>query len=306
MALLPVITIQHDFPEVIADIKNEVCLAEDIWISCYTLTSGATTRSVHGKVRVTADTDAKQSGRTLHDLPISLQGRDGVECEWAAHASYSQLAIIVTCDSLSIPPTLVSFPSQALSGVQPNGVECMDLAGDWVVTGGKNGKLRADRWRPRAEPSTPDIGHEHRIGKGHLSDLTSCQFFPSGKVILTTSIDMSARIFFLDEEINSEGQPTKQMMNARTLGPPHGRGLIGAGMLGKGKEIVTGCRDGKLRIWNVGSAKVEHEAEWPGAASDELLALVVGEKRVLDPMGESLPSAESQGRIIIAHGLHIA
>ncbi|KAA1101341.1 hypothetical protein PGT21_017208 [Puccinia graminis f. sp. tritici] len=317
---IPVITIQHDFPEVISDIKNEVCLAEDIWISCYRSSSSSsntteTRRSVHGKVRVSSNVldHPQQTQNNLNDL-ISLEGRDGVECRWADDASFSQLALIVTCEPLSIPPTTVSFPSQTLARIQPNGIECMDVAGEWLVTGGKNGQVRVDRW---ATQPADTLGHHDEllcwIGKGHVSDLTSCQFFPSGKVILTTSIDMSARIYSIDRvpsddhEEEDSRTPTRKrmtMLNPRTFGPPHGRGVIGAGIMGKGREIVTGCRDGKLRVWNVGESKVVAEAEMSSSSSAEVLALEVGEKRFLDRTGEVLtPEADHNRAFFLLLGL---
>jgi hypothetical protein len=55
-----------------------------------------------------------------------------------------QLALIVSCESLAIPPTVVSFPTHTINKLHANGIECMDVAGEWIVTGGKNGTLRLD------------------------------------------------------------------------------------------------------------------------------------------------------------------
>ncbi|PLW05853.1 hypothetical protein PCANC_28007 [Puccinia coronata f. sp. avenae] len=163
------------------------------------------TKSVHGKVRLTAESVDQGSRKIL----ISRKAWEGVECHWADHATYSQLALIVSCESLAIPPTVISFPTHTINKLHANGIECMDVAGEWIVTWGKNGTLRLDPWL-KSNPSETSLSH--RTGRGHLSDITSCQFFPSGEVILTTC-DLSA-----------------------------------AGIIGKGKEIVTACRDGKLRI----------------------------------------------------------
>ncbi|PLW51166.1 hypothetical protein PCASD_02443 [Puccinia coronata f. sp. avenae] len=93
---------------------------------------------VHGKVRLTAESDDQGSRK----IPISLKAWEGVECHWADHATYSQLALIVSCESLAIPPTVVSFPTHTINKLHANGIECMDVAGEWIVTGGKNGTLR--------------------------------------------------------------------------------------------------------------------------------------------------------------------
>ncbi|PLW58815.1 hypothetical protein PCANC_00211 [Puccinia coronata f. sp. avenae] len=91
------------------------------------------TKSVHGKVRLTAESVDQGSRKIL----ISRKAWEGVECHWADHATYSQLALIVSCESLAIPPTVISFPTHTINKLHANGIECMDVAGEWIVTWGR-------------------------------------------------------------------------------------------------------------------------------------------------------------------------
>ncbi|KAG0147575.1 hypothetical protein CROQUDRAFT_16487, partial [Cronartium quercuum f. sp. fusiforme G11] len=224
---LPKITIQHDFLSVIADIQTGICTAEDIWISCYRLYPKSETKptSVHGKVRVVLD---EETGK------IELEARLGVSCQWATtEAPYHLRGLLIGCSSLDISPTLVRLPSRTLPSLHRGGVECMDVAGEWMVTGASDGKLRLDRWRQSSE------GQEPRYGRGHVGDLTSLQFFPSGQVILSTATDLSARIFSVDVSPIISQPGLQLLLNPRTLAHPHTRAVSSAAIIGRGEEIVT-------------------------------------------------------------------
>ncbi|EPQ29308.1 uncharacterized protein PFL1_03063 [Pseudozyma flocculosa PF-1] len=79
--------------------------------------------------------------------------------------------------------------------------------------------------------------------KGHVGDVRSARFFPSGEVVLTTSSDLSTRIFSaLDGS------------NPRTL-TGHKRAVLCSGILGRGREILTGGGDGTVRLYDVGEGK---------------------------------------------------
>jgi proteasomal ATPase-associated factor 1 len=107
--------------------------------------------------------------------------------------------------------------------------------------------------------------------KGHVGDVLDVKFFPSGEVsiislstdsatqpilqacpaqrrithvqvVLSASSDLSIRIFGLDGS------------NPRTF-KGHTRAVTCTAILGVGKEVVSGSRDGTVRLWNVGQEK---------------------------------------------------
>ncbi|KAI8462078.1 hypothetical protein BY996DRAFT_4572722 [Phakopsora pachyrhizi] len=279
---LPSITIQHDLPEVVYDIENQVCLAEDVWISCYLpskTTAGVSEEakgSVHGKVRIKSSSleglDELQSGQPI------LEPRDGVDCDWR-NGDVGQFRrnkkLTVSCELLRIPKTRVSFPKRTLRLVQRRGIDCMDVRGRWIVTGGRGGSLRLDCWKGIDDDHSIDSiqcdtgvsSDDYLLGKGHLSDLTSCRFFPSGEVILTTSIDMSARLYsiYSDPSLTKDQDPSAEdrrtMFNPRTFSLPHSRSITTSAIIGEGREIVTACLDGRLRIWNVSESRVTEQID---------------------------------------------
>ena len=63
---IPIVTIQHDFETVIADVRDGTVVSEDFWISCYK--SGEI--SVHGKVKASMD-----NGQ------LEMNNREGVKLE---------------------------------------------------------------------------------------------------------------------------------------------------------------------------------------------------------------------------------
>lgn len=316
---MPYITIQADLAQVIEEIRDQICLTEQIWISCYrpsikpssSQLQPRSTSSLHAKLTLSHPQISSTSLPNEIDrdrLPdLSAFPSDQIDCQWAHHATYSQPSLIVSCPSLSIPPTLVRFPSKTRVRIQPDGgIDCMDLTSQWILTGARKGHLRIDPWSssPQLDSSTP----EYRLGRGHVSDLTSCQFFPSGEVILTTSIDMSARIFSIHPD---PAQPTPNhsgpvlLFNPRTLAAPHRRAVTSAVIIGQGKEILTACRDGKLRLWNVARSEVIGERTLSDVDSAvEVLAMKIGRKKYLDRLGDELsndhdPSNPEPGQFVL-------
>ncbi|PWN46313.1 WD40 repeat-like protein [Ceraceosorus guamensis] len=79
--------------------------------------------------------------------------------------------------------------------------------------------------------------------KGHVGDIRSAQFFPSGDVILSTSSDHTARIW-----------DAKDGTCVRVL-KGHSRAVLCAAPIGRGRQVVTGGGDGTLRIYDVGEDK---------------------------------------------------
>ena len=81
--------------------------------------------------------------------------------------------------------------------------------------------------------------------QGHVSDITSCRFFPSQQVILSASLDMTLRIWGLDGS------------NPMTL-KGHGGGVLDTGIISRGRNVVSCSRDGSLKLWEVSSGQVIH------------------------------------------------
>lgn len=116
------------------------------------------------------------------------------------------------------------------------------------------GQLPVDDTEPAVDESTLTIEEraQRRMAhkatatrttlKGHVGDVRSAHFFPSGKVVLTTSSDLTIRLYSLDG------------INARTF-KGHKRAVTCTRILARGKRFVSGSMDGTVRVWDVAAEK---------------------------------------------------
>ncbi|KAJ9476281.1 26S proteasome regulatory subunit RPN14 [Pseudozyma hubeiensis] len=79
--------------------------------------------------------------------------------------------------------------------------------------------------------------------KGHVGDVRFVKFFPSNRVVLSTSSDLTVRIW---DPFTGD--------NPRTL-QGHKRAVLTAGILGRGKNVLTAGADGSIRLWDVAAPK---------------------------------------------------
>lgn len=108
------------------------------------------------------------------------------------------------------------------------------------VSGSINGSLRIGT--VSLSTGQPSTTFEPR---GHLSDLTSAQFFPSGdKVILTTSLDSTARLWNAQSGSNPRtlSGHTRAVTSAALI-PPHGQ------------RVLTTSLDSTLRQWDLSTGE---------------------------------------------------
>lgn len=112
-----------------------------------------------------------------------------------------------------------------------------------VVSGSINGSLRITHISlSTGESSSSTSDHSAPLEpRGHVSDITSAQFFPSGnKVVLTTSLDATARLW------NAETGT-----NPRTL-KGHTRAVTSAALIPpQGQQVLTTSLDSTLRQWDL-------------------------------------------------------
>jgi len=122
-------------------------------------------------------------------------------------------------------------------GNQINCIACTP-SGSLFAAGGNGGRLVC------GEPTANGLQNEC---KGHVGDLTFLKFFPSNKVLLSTATDLTTRIW--DSYTGLCGQTLKG----------HTASVLGAGIVGVGKNVVTCGKDGKILLHHVGSSTVIRE-----------------------------------------------
>lgn len=220
LQILPYITVQHDLQEVIQDVADGTIGAEPFWVSVYR--EGST--SVHGKVLAKASMEKENQ--------VDLEAQGDIDFERQTSSSF-----LVGCSDLNVPKTTLKMPTQTHKSLISKGIDCMDVSlnGNLYVVGGHDGALRLGNVRTNAPE---DI----RLLKGHVGDILSCRFFPSSEVVISTSSDLSARIFSaLDGS------------NPRTL-KGHTAAVTDVAIIERGRNVLTTSNDGTLRLWQVASS----------------------------------------------------
>jgi len=81
--------------------------------------------------------------------------------------------------------------------------------------------------------------------KGHVADINSVRFFPSGTVLLSGGADMILKIWTLAQE---------GLCAAELKG--HTRGILSTGIIERGRNIVSTSRDGTAILWDVPSQSI--------------------------------------------------
>lgn len=116
------------------------------------------------------------------------------------------------------------------------------------LVGGEAPDPEAKRWeieaRLRLHVNTAKSKHGKKTAlKGHVGDIRFAQFFPSNRVVLSTSSDLTCRIW---DPFTGD--------NPRTL-EGHKRAVLSAGVIGRGRTLLTAGADGSVRLWDVAAPK---------------------------------------------------
>ncbi|WFD32190.1 hypothetical protein MSPP1_003233 [Malassezia sp. CBS 17886] len=260
--VVPWVSVQPTVAEVVREVRGRVVDAEKIWVSAYVVAPER--MSAHADVRVDAS-DAP----TTHAPRVTLSSPAGAALtisDWVracVHASahredeaHARFAIASAPSSpVSIPPTEVRIPQR--TGQVPGGHSdaaayafdlspamagterwCAGGAGGWLSTGTWQAAAAAAAHAAAPSPfgSTPREILSQRRGYG----VQAAQLIA---VILSTSLDMSARVF-----------SALDGTNPRTL-TGHTRAVLCSAILGRGRDVFTGSADGTVRRWDVGSGK---------------------------------------------------
>ncbi|KAK0227734.1 WD40 repeat-like protein [Armillaria fumosa] len=224
--ILPIVTIQPTFSEVIADVHSGVIPSEDIWISCYKKASP----SVHGKVSVVLDDidrDLVQFRTKEGDVRIESAGGD---------RKYK-----ISCSELGVSPTKILLPTYSYTTL-PHRITAFALSPNRAqfACGFLDGSAQLFRASPAL--STPTAFY-----RSHKSTLTSLQFFPSSRVLLSASADFSLQILPADSDaITSSPDPARNLR-------AHTRRITSTAIIGPGRSILSAALDGTLRLWDVPS-----------------------------------------------------
>ncbi|KAI0073664.1 WD40 repeat-like protein [Panus rudis PR-1116 ss-1] len=256
---VPISTVQPDFQSVISDVRVGAVPEDAFWVSFYK--SGEP--SVHGKVHLTLD----ENDRSL----VVFEGKDGVQFKDHGGRKYT-----VCCHSLNISETRIATPARQFSGSSSaqatsgfRKIHAFDIApdGSQFAVGYEDGSIVIKPTRNTLGPYT--------ISRPHLNTVTDLRFFPSSRVLLTAGIDLSLNILPADlPESSANAQPVK--VNSVRILKGHNRGVTATAIIARGRNVLSGARDGTVRLWDVSSGSSISTIATSGYAP--VNAMSIGEK----------------------------
>ncbi|KAJ3371104.1 Proteasomal ATPase-associated factor 1 [Allomyces arbusculus] len=234
---LPSITVQADWPAVVADVAN-TGKPESFWVSIYY--NSAIVESLHGSITVrrkytTNDLyfeGGEELDATLDKDHMMLRVSIKDTRKWPA------MAWTVVAPRVSTAAPAAGRNDEKLDFVRPppTAINAVDLSpsGELIAYGADRGLIRV---------LDAQDGSIRRELEGHVGDVLRVRFFPSGQVLLSTSNDLTARIWsVLDGSC------------PRVLKGHTGR-ITDSHMLLRGKRVITTSRDGSAKIWECASAE---------------------------------------------------
>ncbi|KAI8827259.1 WD40-repeat-containing domain protein [Fimicolochytrium jonesii] len=202
---------------------------QPFWLSLYNYDGKD---SVHAKI-----TPRAGGGLEVDVEGVQVEGR-GETSFWLLHPDGTR--------------TLFLAPVRQYEGLTPTTTLSISPTRSHLLLGSTDGRLQI--------VDAAD-GTLRRELKGHVGDVTSARFFPSGVVVLSGAMDMRVRIWGMDGACAAvlEG---------------HGGRITDTAIVERGRNILTSSQDGTIRLWDCGSARVLAKIA-PGAGGINQMSLGV-------------------------------
>ncbi|KIY73215.1 WD40 repeat-like protein [Cylindrobasidium torrendii FP15055 ss-10] len=252
--LLPITTVQPSFTSVLTDVEQGTIPYEDIWVSRYDPDPKRESYlSEHGKLRVSLD----DHDRNL----VKLTRREGsVKIERAPAQDHKHPPRYVL--SSRNETSKLYFPAQSYADAfyanqaSPHRITAFDIAPneEKFAMGFLDGSIalcsasNVPPPRDRLSEGEPTIKVDLKE-RPHKSTVTSLRFFPSSKVLLSTSADFSLHILSANTASEADGIP---LQPARTF-QAHTRAVTDACIVGVGRTVISASADTTVRVWDVPS-----------------------------------------------------
>ncbi|KAI7902093.1 WD40-repeat-containing domain protein [Cokeromyces recurvatus] len=213
--ILPFVSVQADWDQVVREVASNTIPSGSFWIACYLKGK----ESVQGSVEV---------NRTK-DYEITLEGKDDVVV-----TNLNSRAFKVECPKLGIKDITVYSSKQEFSLIKDKPVNCLDIS--------PNGQLFAASHESKASIGSIMDGNISTVLEGHVSDVTTVEFFPSNLVVLTGGADFQLKIWSVLDGSNPV-----------TL-KGHTSAITNTAIISKGRNVLSSSRDGTIKLWNCGTS----------------------------------------------------
>ncbi|KAJ2080455.1 hypothetical protein H4R24_003066 [Coemansia sp. RSA 988] len=273
------ISVQPDWP---IDVKNAIRRVEGthkFWVSAYMPAHN----SIHANIRAST-TPAPCGTASLVSLDVDADGDISAE-----YRGPRQLCL--SSSKLGIPPAFYTSAHKTTACPQiarGTGVRGFDISpyGGLLVACGDDGVM--DVYETEAGT--------HRVQlQGHLGDVTCCQFFPSGQVVLSGASDMRLKIWSASDGTNP----------ITLVG--HTASITDLAIVGTGKNVLSAAKDGTVRLWNCGNSLLLHTFTLSDAAINRIHLVDKGSqeeetelpKNEFETNGKFVAAACEDGRVIL-------
>ncbi|EPB85922.1 hypothetical protein HMPREF1544_07254 [Mucor circinelloides 1006PhL] len=213
--ILPFVSVQADWDEVVREVASNTISEGSFWIACYM----AGKESVQGSVDV----------RRIDNYEAALEGNNGIKV-----SMLNSRAFKVDCEALGIKDVTVFSPKRQFYPVKDKAVTCVDIS--------PNGSLFAAGHGAEVSLGSVSSGDVQITLKGHLSDVSTVQFFPSNLVVLTGGSDFLLKIWSV---LNGSNPVTLQ---------GHTSAITSTAIISQGRNVLSSSRDGTVKLWNCGTS----------------------------------------------------
>ncbi|ETW75123.1 hypothetical protein HETIRDRAFT_455811 [Heterobasidion irregulare TC 32-1] len=269
ISILPIATVQHDFPTVLSEIHSGAIPSESIWLSCYK--HGET--SVHGKIEAALDDHDRER--------VAFSPSDGVELERVSDYQYK-----VGCLSLGVDARETAFvvPTQTYADPiysdfqRPHQIPTFALSRHFstsdppiLATGHTDGAvsiymLPSTKENARQTAYASPVSHAvspYATGKLHKSTVTALHFIPgleSAPLLASAGIDFAIHITLLPTSAHASALSSPLRLSSSTELKGHTRAITALLPLTSSDPFYTpelaptllsASTDGTLRLWDV-------------------------------------------------------
>jgi proteasomal ATPase-associated factor 1 len=174
---------------------------------------------------------------------------------------------------------IVRFPKHFREYTNGTDITTVDVSpqGELLLVGTSQGDLDV--------LSVAEVGQVRRSLDGHLLHTTKAKFFPSGQVAVSAGSDYQIKIWSVIDG-----------SNPRTLTGHKGQ-INDLAIIGRGRNIVSGCEDGTVKLWECGSGAVISTLK----AASSVRSLCVTNDISTDPSSSAEPPEyETEGKVVVA------
>ncbi|CAO3672338.1 unnamed protein product [Umbelopsis ramanniana] len=216
------ITVQPDWQAVIQDVSDKKTHEETFWISCYCKYQ----ELVHGKARVSTGKGPQKD--------CTLVGESGVDVQLCNDRTLQIGCPGVDIKKVTVKGFIIEYSPFETSSRIPKPLNCMNIS--------PNNELYATATDSFIKVGDLVNGHVHRELNGHIGEVTTVEFFPSGQVLLSGATDFQVKIWSILDGSNPV-----------TL-RGHTAAITSTAIVDRGRNVLSSSKDGTIRLWECGSA----------------------------------------------------